>query len=433
MKKMVRFLVAVLVFALCLPMLGISGAAQAAEQPVLSYGLCVLAAGTDVAVSAPIGNDVLFSADCFARGLNLPRVEYITVKSLPDPLKGELLLGSTRVAAGQTVSGGNLALMNFSPATEDYTQASFTFTANGGSVPMICNVYLTGEINYTPTVSMASGLSLNQSTYENLELYGTLSGYDPDGDTLIFEVVSYPRNGSVLLLDRNAGKYVYRPSEGYVGTDSFSYIVRDRYGNYSASATVDLKITKSGSTVTYADMQGTPSYRAALAMTDAGIMSGTQIGDKCYFYPDRAVSRIEFLVMAMNAIGIYEVPACEQTVFADDGEIADSMKGYVAAAYDLGYVSGTLENGTLCFLPNNEITRAEAAVMLSNLVGLCEIPVIPTFSDGSDIPVWARESIYSLNAAGIMVESEGCISPTATLTRADTAEMLFAVMQYVEK
>lgn len=433
MKKAVRFLIWILVGALCLPLVGISGAAASVEPAVLSYGLCVLAAGTDVAVSAPIGNDVLFSADCFARGLNLPRVEYITVKSLPDPFKGELLLGSTRVAAGQTISGGNLALMNFSPATEEYIQASFTFTANGGNVPMICNIYLTGEINYTPTVSMASGLSLNLSTYEGLEVYGRLSGYDPDGDTLIFEVVSYPRNGSVLLLDRNEGKYVYRPSEGYVGSDSFSYVVRDRYGNYSASATVNLQITRSGSTVTYADMQGSHSNRAALAMTDAGIMSGTQIGDQCYFYPERTVSRVEFLVMAMNSIGICEVPACEQTVFADDHEIADSMKGYVAAAHRLGYVSGTLENGSLCFLPNGEITRAEAAVILSNLVGLCEVPVIPTFSDGSDIPVWARDSIYSLNAAGILVDRDGCIAPTAKLTRADTAELLFAVMQYVEK
>jgi hypothetical protein len=157
------------------------------------------------------------------------------------------------------------------------------------------------------------------------------------------------------------------------------------------------------------------------------------MGDKCYFYPDRAVSRAEFLVMAMNAVGISQLPADTETVFADDRDIADSMKGYVAAAYELGYISGTLENGILRFLPNDEITRAEAAVMLSNLVGLCEVSVIPTFSDGSDIPVWARESIYSLNAAGIMVESDGCISPTDKLTRADTAEMLFGAMQYIEK
>lgn len=433
MKKWVRILAVLLTVSFCLPMGSIVGSAQSPTAEVVSYGLCVLAAGTDVAVSAPIGNDVVFSADCFARGLNLPRVDSITVKTLPDPLKGELLLGSTRVAAGQTVSGANLALMTFAPATEEYTQASFTFTANGSPTPMICNVYLTGGINYTPTVSMASGLSLNLFTYKDLEVYGKLSGYDPDGDTLIYEVVSYPRNGSVLLVDRNEGSYVYRPCEGYVGEDSFSYVVRDCYGNYSASATVDLQITRLGSTVTFSDMPEHPSYRAALALNDAGIMSGTQVGEGCYFYPDRGVNRVEFLVMAMNAVGICDVPDCDQTVFADDGEIPNSMKGYVAAAYELGYINGSLENGKLSFHPNEEITRAQAAVILSNLVGLCEVSVIPTFSDGSDIPVWARESIYSLNAAGILVESDGCISPTARVTRADTADMLFGAMQYVAK
>jgi len=432
MKKANRFAVMLLSMVLCLCCFSFVGKAQEPEAPVVSYGLCVLAAGTDVAVSAPIGNDVVFSADCFARGLNLPKVNYITVKSLPDPLKGALLLGSTRVVKDQTISGANLSLMTFSAATENYTQASFTFTANGGSTPLICNVYLTGSINYTPTVSMASGLSLNLSTYRDLEVQGRLSGYDPDGDELIFEVVSYPRNGSLLLLDRNEGSYLYKPFDGYVGEDRFSYVVRDRYGNYSASATVNLSVTREGSLVTYADMEDPRSCYAALALTEAGVMSGTQVGDAHYFYPERSISRVEFLVMAMHAAGIDDLPDCNQTVFADDGDIPNTMKGYVAAAHELGYVSGTLANGVLCFLPHEEITRAQAAVIVSNIVGLCDVPLIPTFADSSEIPVWARESIYSLNTAGIMTESDGCIAPTAKMTREDTAVMLLRVMQYVK-
>lgn len=433
MKTKTRAIVLILSLALILCAGTVNCFAQEKEVAVVSYGLCVLAAQTDVAVSAPIGNDVVFSADCFARGLNLPKVSYVTVRSLPDPTKGELLLGSTRVAVGQTVSGENLSFLTFSPTTESYTQAAFTFTANGGSTPLVCNVYLTGGINYTPTVSMASGLSLNLSTYCNLELSGKLSGYDPDGDDLIFEVVSYPRNGSVLLTDRTAGSYVYKPFAGYVGTDAFSYVVRDRFGNYSASATVNLSITKQGSSLTYADMEHSSACYAALAMTEAGVMSGTLVGDAHYFYPDRSISRVEFLVMAMHAAGIEDLPSGVQTVFADDGEIPEAMKGYVAAAHELGYVSGTLENGVLYFRPNEEISRAQAAVIVSNMVGLCDVPVIPTFADSSEIPVWAKESIWSLNAAGIMTEHEGYISPTAKMTRGDTAVMLLRVMQYVQK
>lgn len=432
MKKVgLKGTVAALVGAACIATGGMVCAAESVELPVVSYGVNVLAAATDMAVSAPVGNEVVFSSDIFARGMNLSSVDYITVKSIPDAAAGELLLGSTRVAAGQTISAANLSYMTFLSATEEPTVASFSFTANGGATAMVCHVYLIDEINYTPTVSMASGLSLKLSTHKDMKLYGTLSAYDPDGDGLIFEVVSYPENGSLRVTDRTAGSYVYTPSSGYVGTDSFTYVARDKYGNYSAAAMVELKVTVSGTSVTYADMEGSRAYNAALTLTEAGVMSGTQVGNRYYFYPEQTVSRVEFLVMAMNAAGITDVPDCDTTVFADDAEIPATMKGYVAAAYEMKYISGTLSDGKLCFLPNEEITRAQAAVMLSNIVGLCDVPVTPTFADTSEIPVWATEAIYSLGAAGIMTGQGGYITPMAKITREQTAQMLAAAMAYV--
>lgn len=434
MKKAgLRGTVAALIGAACLVAGGVPCAAESAEVPVVSYGVGVLAARTDIAVSAPVGNEVAFSADVFARGVNLSSVDYITVKSVPDAAAGELLLGSTRVAAGQTVSAANLSYMTFCAATEEPTHASFTFTANGNATPMVCNVYLINGINYTPTVSMASGLSLNLSTHKDMKLYGTLSAYDPDGDGLIFEVVSYPENGSLRMTDRTSGSYVYTPAKGYSGTDRFSYVARDKYGNYSAATTVNLRVTLPTTSVSYVDMEDSHAHNAALTLTEAGVMSGTQMGNRYYFYPERTVSRAEFLVMAMNAAGITDVPDCATTVFADDADIPASVKGYVAAAYEMKYISGSLSDGKLCFLPNEEITRAQAAVMLSNIVGLCDVAVIPTFADASEIPVWATEAIYSLGAAGIMTGEGGYISPTARITREQTAQMLAAAMAYTGK
>lgn len=423
--------VAALAGAVCLAVGGISSAAVELPDAV-SYGLHVLSAATDMAISAPVGNEIVFSADAFARALNLSRIDYVTVCSLPDPTAGELLLGSTRVAAGQTISGANLSYMTFCAAADDLTCASFTFTANGGAVPMRCQMYLLDEVNYTPTVSVASSLSLNVSTHKGVTAYGSLSAHDPDGDNMTFEIVSYPQNGTLEMTDHSTGSYLYTPAEGYTGNDCFTYVARDTYGNYSAAATVNLKVTLVGTSVTYADMVGSAAYNAALTMTETGVMSGTQVGNQYYFYPENSVSRAEFLVMAMNAAGITDVPACEKTVFADDADIPASMKGYVAAAYEMKYISGSLMDGKLCFLPNEEITRAQAAVMLSNIVGLCDVPVTPTFADGSEIPVWASEAIYSLNAAGIMHSLSGYISPTAKITRAQTAQMLAAAMEYVE-
>ena len=407
--------------------------AQPAEEiPVVSYGISVLAAQTDMAVSAPVGNEIVFSADTFARALNLSEVRYITLKSLPATTDGELLLGSTRVAAGQTVSAENLSYMSFSAAADDMTHSYFTFTANGSPTVMVCNLYFLSAINYTPTVSMASGLSLNASTYKGLSYHGKLTAYDPDGDRLIYEIVSYPQNGAVELTDREQGSYLYTPNAGYVGSDRFSYVARDQYGNYSACATVRLKVEQAGTAITYDDMKDSSAYVAAIALTEAGVMSGAMVGNSYYFYPEAGVSRVEFLVMAMNAVGITDVPACDATVFADDAEIEASMKGYVHAAYELGYINGSLSGGVLSFLPNEEITRAQAAVILANMVGITEVAVTPTFSDQTEIPVWAKDAIYSLHAVGIMGEDGGYITPTAKITRAQTAQMLAAAMAFTQ-
>ena len=130
-----------LLCALCVMTFGMSCiAVENNAAPVVSYGLQVISAGMDVAVSAPIGNEIPFSAELFARGLNLSRVNYITVKTLPPITDGELLLGSTRIAQGQTISAQNLSYVSFCASGDDVRHSSFTFTANDGNVPMVCNV-----------------------------------------------------------------------------------------------------------------------------------------------------------------------------------------------------------------------------------------------------------------------------------------------------
>ena len=409
-----------------------AAAASAGALEPVSHGRSVLSARTDVAFSAMVGNDVTFTAEGFARGLNLSSVRYITVMSVPSITYGELLMGNSKIVAGQTLTAEQLLNVTFHPAAETVMRSDFIFTVNGGATPVICAVYLLDEVNYTPTVSMASGLSLEVQTYRGVAAHGTLSAYDPDGDDLIFEIVSYPKNGTLELTDVTRGAYVYRPNSNYVGSDSFTYVARDRYGNYSASATVSLTVDYSGTSVTYADMENSQYYGAALKVTEQGIMSGTQVGNQYYFNPDQTVSRVEFLVMVMNAAGIKDVPDCTATAFADDADIPDAMKGYVATAHSLGIISGSEENGELKFLPNQSLTRAEAAVILQNLLEPQNVPALTVFADHSDIPVWAADAMYSLNAAGIMTSTDGYIAPDTAVSRAQTAQMLKSVMAYLE-
>lgn len=396
-------------------------------QSVLSPGMQVLSASTEMAVWGPRGNDVTFEAEDFARNLNLSRIDYIKVVSLPTAAEGELLMGSVRVTAGQVISGENLAHLCFAAADDTITKASFSFSVNDNATVITCNVYLLSGTNYAPTVSMASSATLQMSTYRDREAHGRLTAYDPDGDALVFEIVKAPTNGSVILTDRGEGTYVYAPRNGFTGTDEFSYVARDMYGNYSAATTVKFRVMSAGTSVTYVDMENSKAANAALALTEAGVMSGVQIGNQHFFYPERTVTRAELLVMAMNAAGITDVPSCEATGFDDDADIASAIKGYVSTAYTMGYISGTLKEGKLCFLPDEEINRAEAAVMICAILGEKSSDVVPTFADGAEIPVWAEEAIYTLNNLGIMDATDGYISPTSLLTREQAALILQAV------
>ena len=398
-------------------------------QSILSQGVQVLSAATEMAVWGPRGNDVTFEAEDFLRNLNLSHVAYIKVQSVPTAAEGELLMGSVRVNEGQIISGENLAHLCFAAADDSVTKASFSFSVNGNATAITCNIHLLDGTNYAPTVSMASSATLQMSTYRDREAHGRLTAYDPDGDALVFEIVEAPQNGSVLLTDRAEGTYVYAPRSGFTGTDAFSYVARDVYGNYSSATTVKLRVMTSGTSVTYVDMADSKAANAALALTEAGVMSGVQVGNQHFFYPERTVTRAELLVMAMNAAGITDVPSSEATGFDDDADISPAIKGYVAAAYKMGYISGTLKEGKLCFLPNQEINRAEAAVMICAILGEKNSGVIPTFADGAEIPVWAQESIYTLNTLGVMDATDGYISPTSLLTREEAALILQAVMR----
>lgn len=404
--------------------------AERSQPLVVSRGLEVLAARTDLALSTVRGNDLVFSQDAVAKGMNLSQVQYLTVSTLPSVTEGELLLGSSRVAAGQVLSGAQLDHLSFHPASENVSNASFRFAVNGSGCVMTCRIRVLEEPDRAPTVAAVPVLSLKKQTYRDIAVHGTLSAHDPDGDAICFEVVTYPKNGSVELTDPARGSYVYRPYADYIGSDSFRYVARDQNGNYSAAVTVSLSVEQLGTSVSYTDMVGRAEESDALRLTENGVMSGQQVGDRYYFYPEQTVSRADFLVMAMHAAGITDVPDQDRTVFADDSEIPAGMKGYVAAAYRLGYITGSLREGQLCFLPDEELTRAQAAVILDRITEPGKPAVVPTFSDRSDIPVWAADAIDSLHAVGILLPSNGQIAPARTVTRAEAAQMLAALLQY---
>ena len=407
---------------------GISSSTPIAEEKKIpvSCALDVIAAKNDIAVAGIKGNELRFSADRFACAMNLNEVDYIIITRLPDAVCGSLYIGSEGVSLNQKISAYEIGLMTFEESSAGSgNSASFDFTVNGSSYAISCSIYMLDEVNYSPTLSLAAYASLNPETYKGMQLSGVLSAYDPEGDEIKYEIVRYPANGTVVIEDEKLGAYTYYPNESFSGEDKFSYVVCDKYGNYSASAEVTVRVSTPSVPTVYSDLEGDALQCYATAVTENGLMNGVQVGNYYYFEADREVSRAEFLVTAMNAVGIKNVPDVSVTPFEDDKDINTEMKGYIELAYTMGYISGTKIDGKLYFKPDESIKISEAAVIISNMIGYAEPKVTTVFADADKIPSWSGRAVQSLYT---LVSGAG-----ENVTRGDMAKLLTRTMIVVGK
>ena len=429
LKKGVRYIAMCLALILFVAPALFSCGGGEDKSHALSSALATLAEENSMAKATLLGGSISFDRNDFARASNLSKIDSITITKLPPISDGELRVASSVLTAPQTLSASSVDLLSFEPSNT-VRVSEFYFTVNDSTTELCCKLYTLEEKNYSPTLSTVSKNALEVSTFENVTLFGTLPCYDPDGDRTYIEIVSYPEHGLLVLENRETGAYRYIPDEDFDGEDEFTYVARDFYGNYSPSATVQLSVDEKPISVSYIDLVDTRYHGAAIAMTDKGIMSGTQIGTSSYFYPEREVSRAEFTVMAMNAAGITKLNDLGmKTVFADDADINDSFKPYISAAYELGYIKGVERDGKLYFEPDRAMTRAEAACLLANMLDAAAPTVTPLFSDGGEIPAWAQSSVYAMNVMGVMNSTDNKILSTSVVTRGDAAEILWNFMK----
>ncbi len=430
MKRFITF--SVMAMALLFAVVGVVREQNTDATLDVSNGLYVLASQSEMGKSALVNNKMVFSADDFKKSLNTSEITSITVTELPPVSEGCLCVGDVVVNAGQTISASNLDLLNYRAADSANTQSSFKFKVNGGEYEITCKLYFLTRENSAPTLNREEEKIFSVSTHQTVTVYGKVSAYDPDGDEMRYEISSYAKNG-IVDIDPCTGEYSYTPIGSYFGEDYFEYVAIDEYGNYSGSRRVNLTVEKLNAQAVYCDMDEHPAHHAALTMAEKGIMNGTAIGSNTYFMPDKSVSRLDFLVMTMHAIGVNETESVFDTGFDDDEQIPSSMKGYVRQAREMGIITGSVNaDGEYLFEPNRAITRAEAALMVSKIVEAPVPTVKPMFSDRNEIPAWAHDAIYSLNSLGILSSENGSIAPTSDITRAQVAEMLYALMYHIE-
>ena len=404
----------------------------AAAYVRISYGADCLAGQAELIKTALRGDTFTFSETDFKQALGVTSVKNITILSLPDGKTGILRRGDTPITAGQIIDRADLSKMTFTPAA-GFAGASFEFCAGStaGTTALKCTLKVADRVNYAPTTAGAKEADLYVETAKNIAVYGKMHAADPEGDPLTYLILSYPSKGALTVTDAASGEFRYTPQAGKTGEDRFTYVARDSYGNYSYPTTVTVTVIKRNSTLVYADMEGHASHNAALTLAEKNIMLGSLEGAHMYFHPDEQVSRGEFLVMAMKSVGLSPAGGVTETWFDDDEKISAPIKGYVATAQLYGYINGSFDGKGLYFRPDEAITRAEAAVILNNLLHADTPAILPVFADASDIPLWAREAVYALHEARVFDATEnGAWEADKPLSRAQAASALYAAMQY---
>jgi len=391
----------------------------------LSPGLSVLSKDFTMAVDGLCGTEVRITKKDFADGLGTENVGKITVVSLPDSSLGRLQLGEKYVEVGETVSERNLDSLKFVPWGSGEISASFEF-CRGGSVRGVvytCNIYTTKKVNTAPEFDAAQ-VSAAADAYSGVAHLGTLKAHDADGDEMTFEVITAPSNGKVKLTDKNRGYFEYTSNEGFVGRDSFTVAVTDKYGNRSANAKIMLDVVLANADEVYTDMKGHYANGAVISCVRLGIIDKAAEGVS--YNPDEAMSRAEFLALAMKAAG-YKGLGAANTGFADDGEIPAEYKGYIAAARAFGFVSGIETEAGVKFCPNNQITRLEACVMLSRITGIEGDGSLTVFADEAAVPTWAASAVSGMQAAGVIRgNASGKLELYSPITRGAAAQMVYA-------
>ena len=373
--------------------------------------ICCVAALCLPVLAAEVDCDSVY---CFSGADFQEEVVGICVTDLPDPSAGTVLLGTRVVRPGDILTAEQLSMLTFSPLwTQEDRSATVSYLPifeNRVAGEATTTISIHGKQDKAPIAEDSA-----METYKNLENGGKLKVSDPEGQKLTFTVTRQPKRGDLEL--KEDGTFTYTPKKNKVGVDSFTYTATDPAGNVSREATVTIQIIKPTDAAMYTDTAGTDCQFTAEWLKNTGIFAGEQVGNDCCFNPDRTVTRGEFLVMTMKALGLAGDEKAESTGFED--QCPGWLKPYLAAAQRSGLVRGYATETGAEFRANDPITGAEAASMVSLALDLPSAVI----SEDRELPVWAATALATVNDSGIE------FSNTDTVTRAQAANALYQAVQ----
>lgn len=407
------------------------------------------------------GKSVSFSTNNFntaciaATGASL---DYVQFTQMPPVGQGTL-----RYTRGNSSSNYNLSTSTrcyrSAPNSWDVQLSNVYFQANAnytGTVTLPFVGYntngtsFTGEVTIEVTPPTATDITFNGTTASPYRLSANVvrsaCNGALDGTLSYITFTSLPSatagrlylnyNGFRTGSQVNTGTRYYASSSPSI--DQLSFVPRGRYNGQvtisftatntsgqSVNGQIVLNLSSTGGSGHFSDL-GNHAWAAPAVdyLYENGVTNGTTPST---FGPNQRILRCDFVLMLCRAFGFGEV---EGYSFADVPTNA-YYAGAVAAAKQRGIINGDGER----FMPNSELTRQDAMVMIYNAMKAAGWGVSPSstsilgrFPDGSSVASYARDAVSTLVQMGAVNGDNGMLYPYNPITRAEAAVILHFVM-----
>ena len=383
---------------------------------LMAFVCALCSVGTAFAAQVDCDATYCFTSTDFSENENL---KGICVTGLPAANTGTVMLGNRVIRTGDILAAEQIQQLTFNPLrTETDQEAVVTYLPiyeNRVEAATTMTLSIKGKKDEAPVAQDSA-----METYKNLSNQGKLAVSDPEKQPLTYTVLRQPKRGTVAV--NEDGTFTYTPKKNKVGVDSFTYTATDPAGNVSREATVTVQILKPTDATQYTDTVGQDCRFEAEWLRNTGLFVGESVAGESCFFPEKTVSRGEFVSTLVQALGI---PTDTASYTAMPADTPDWLKPYLAAAMRAGLTADLPVKESGSFDADQPITGAEAAVMIQNALDLSvsQTALETVSAEGADeaVPAWAAASVTVMNENGVVLAAD------QALTRGELAKALYRV------
>lgn len=178
--------------------------------------------------------------------------------------------------------------------------------------------------------------------------------------------------------------------------------------------------------IRFSDIAGNWAEKYIYGLSSLSVINGIKEGDKYSFYPNRDITRAEFIKLAVAAMRLDPDDYKDVELPFDDAEkIPAWALNYIKVAYKMGWLKGKGTGNGLVADATASISREEAVTMLHRIKAAAYEEGSASFTDSDSISGYAREAVENFASSQIVNGyTDGSFKPLNDIARSEAAKIV---------